>query len=375
MRTSRVLPAVLAGCIGVVSVAQGSEQVGQWYGTVMGTYMNPDNDRNLKDGLRGGQLGVGRAFSDHINAELDLDYFDAKGDGGPDTSFTGISANGMYLWNREGSFTQYILGGIGALKTDPDGFGSQTRTQLQAGPGFLYDLGSDRLSLRAEVLGRWADGSPDSSTDLLVNVGVQFAFGSTGSKKAAAATTAAVATAAVVATAPADDDNDGVSNAQDNCPGTPAGTAVDAQGCELDGDKDGVPDSKDLCPESSMGAAVNAKGCLVQLQLDSATFASGSAQLSAEGRKNLGTAVAPLNQVPASVVLIEGYTDSSGSAELNQKLSEQRAAAAKDFLVSQGIAASRITTVGRGESDPIASNDTAEGKAANRRVVLRVTDE
>ena len=81
----------------------------------------------------------------------------------------------------------------------------------------------------------------------------------------------------------ADDDNDGVVNDLDACPGTPAGAAVDARGCELDRDGDGVVNSLDRCPGTPAGSAVNAFGCLVELRLGAANFASGSATLSAGG--------------------------------------------------------------------------------------------
>jgi peptidoglycan-binding protein ArfA len=67
---------------------------------------------------------------------------------------------------------------------------------------------------------------------------------------------------------------------------------------------------------------------------------------------------------------IEGHTDSTGSEETNLKLSRERAAAVGDFLVTQGIAQTRMTTKGLGPADPVASNDTAEGRAKNRRVEI-----
>jgi len=73
-------------------------------------------------------------------------------------------------------------------------------------------------------------------------------------------------------------------------------------------------------------------------------------------------------------VAVEGHTDSVGSDAYNQKLSERRAQAAVDYLVSQGVDASRLQPTGYGESKPMASNDTADGRAQNRRVDLVVTD-
>jgi OmpA-OmpF porin, OOP family len=73
--------------------------------------------------------------------------------------------------------------------------------------------------------------------------------------------------------------------------------------------------------------------------------------------------------------VIEGHTDSNGSAEYNQDLSERRAKAVREYLVSKGVAGSRLTAEGVGETRPIADNTNAEGRAQNRRVVLRRTDQ
>ncbi len=69
-------------------------------------------------------------------------------------------------------------------------------------------------------------------------------------------------------------------------------------------------------------------------------------------------------------VVIEGHTDSVGSEETNQRLSKERAEAVRDYLISQGVSAEQLSAVGKGESEPIATNDTPEGRANNRRVEL-----
>ncbi len=92
--------------------------------------------------------------------------------------------------------------------------------------------------------------------------------------------------------------------------------------------------------------------------------------VTAGARDTLQRAIALLKEFPAANVEIQGHTDSRGSDAYNMALSERRAQAVKDYLVSQGIAASRITTQGFGESQPAATNDTAEGRAINRRVVI-----
>ncbi len=380
MKMTRLIYAVSAILtIATANVAMASEQVGQLYGTGMLTYIDPDSDREVKSDLKGIQLGLGKAFSEHFNGEVELDYMDLSGkNGGPDTKLTGIAINGMYLWNRDSRFTPYVLAGAGYLKSDPKGFAGQKDIELQAGPGFLLDLGSDRLSLRAELLGRWVDNSPSSATDILVNIGVQYAFGSKSSGASSAAPVAAVAAgAAVVAAANNDADGDGVFDADDKCPGTPAGTEVDANGCDLgagDDDGDGVLNRDDQCPATPTGVEVDEVGCGVSLSLSGANFGSSSADLTAAGKAILAEVAVALGNNEDKNITVVGYTDSSGSATGNQKLSEARADSVKAYLVSEGVAASRITTAGKGASDPIDSNETESGKAANRRVVLSVDE-
>jgi outer membrane protein OmpA-like peptidoglycan-associated protein len=108
------------------------------------------------------------------------------------------------------------------------------------------------------------------------------------------------------------------------------------------------------------------------------TFASGllfdfdSSVVRGAARDNLTELAQSLRTYPETEVLIAGHTDSQGSDSYNQGLSERRAAAAKDFLVSQGVASSRIRTTGLGEAEPVASNDTDAGRAQNRRVEVAI---
>ena len=102
-------------------------------------------------------------------------------------------------------------------------------------------------------------------------------------------------------------------------------------------------------------------------------FDTGSAQLSALADATLSRIAYNLKQFPNSDVTIVGYTDSTGSAQLNQQLSQQRANAVMNYLISQGISASRLQAIGDGPNNPVASNATAEGRAQNRRVEMYIT--
>lgn len=108
------------------------------------------------------------------------------------------------------------------------------------------------------------------------------------------------------------------------------------------------------------------------------TFESGilfdvsKADLKGVAKENLTKLASTLKEYPDTIVLIEGHTDSSGSDEFNQKLSERRAGSVSSYLQGQSIGLSRLQTKGYGESQPIASNETAAGKQQNRRVELAI---
>ena len=99
-------------------------------------------------------------------------------------------------------------------------------------------------------------------------------------------------------------------------------------------------------------------------------FDFNKATLKPEGKRKVDDAIKMMQENPSLSVSVEGHTDSVGSDAYNQKLSERRAQAVRDYMVAEGISASRISTRGWGKSKPVASNDTAEGRAENRRVEI-----
>jgi OOP family OmpA-OmpF porin len=169
---------------------------------------------------------------------------------------------------------------------------------------------------------------------------------------------------------PLDSDGDGVPDYLDKCPDTPKGVAVDSNGCPLDSDGDGVPDYLDKCPGTLKGAPVNADGCVIlkglHFDTDKADLKPGVGYF-----KELNMVADVLIKNPDVKGEILGHTDNVGSAEYNQKLSERRAESVKAYLVNKGIAAERIVTKGLGLTQPMASNDTVEGRAQNRRVQFK----
>lgn len=170
-----------------------------------------------------------------------------------------------------------------------------------------------------------------------------------------------------------DSDNDGVVDGIDQCPGTPAGIQVDAHGCALDSDGDGVVNHHDQCPFTPAGIVVDEKGCPLAgetiLSLTGVNFATNKADLTPHAMGQLDEAIESLTHATNVVsVRIEGHTDSTGTEKYNHHLSQKRAEAVVHYLVSHGINAEHLHAVGMGEGHPAARNDTAEGRAQNRRV-------
>jgi len=175
-----------------------------------------------------------------------------------------------------------------------------------------------------------------------------------------------------------DTDGDGVPDNTDKCP-TVAGPAANG-GCPWpDRDGDGVPDKDDQCPDK-VGTVAN-NGCpevteAVAKALNSYAktilFDTGKATIKEQSAAVLGDIIGILNEYSNAKFNIEGHTDSVGSEASNQKLSEERASSVMNYLIEHGIASNRLTAKGFGESKPLDTNNTAAGRANNRRVEINL---
>jgi OOP family OmpA-OmpF porin len=173
-----------------------------------------------------------------------------------------------------------------------------------------------------------------------------------------------------------DTDKDGINDEEDKCPAVPG--VARYQGCPVpDRDNDGVNDEEDKCPDvpglkENMGcpdikAEVKQK---VDYAAHNILFATGSAKLLASSNKGLNDVVRIMKDNPDTKISIDGHTDNTGTPAINARLSQGRADAVKNYLVSKGIDASRITSTGHGQDMPIADNKTAAGRQKNRRVEM-----
>lgn len=175
-----------------------------------------------------------------------------------------------------------------------------------------------------------------------------------------------------------DTDGDGVNDEEDKCPAVKG--VARYQGCPVpDRDKDGVNDEEDKCPDLPGTVANN--GCPevkeeVKKRIDVAArnifFATGSAALLSKSHKSLDDVAKLMNEDANLKLDIEGHTDNTGKPASNQVLSEKRARAVYDYLAKKGVEADRLKSAGFGQDQPVADNNTAKGRQANRRVELKL---
>jgi len=140
-----------------------------------------------------------------------------------------------------------------------------------------------------------------------------------------------------------------------------------------DADRDGVADAADQCPDTPSGDQVDSRGCSCHVTRQ-VTFKLNSAELDAQGESMLDDMAATLDRLGFISGTVTGHTDTSGAADYNQQLSLRRAEAVARYLENKGVSAGRLQVRGMGESEPVADNSTAEGRAMNRRVVISRTD-
>jgi OOP family OmpA-OmpF porin len=275
------------------------------------------------------------AFSDAIAAEIwysegDSDYNRRHGYGSFDTDVASWSLNmlfygGSYI-GKPNRIRPYLLLGGGEIDIDADEFDT-VETTVNAGLGLRWML-TRRLGLRAEY--RLLYSLDEDNKDGYLSAGLNWYFGEVEPPPPPA---------------PLDSDGDGVNDDLDRCPDTPVGTRVDASGCPL--------------PVAKMASIK----LLVNFDFDSDVVKE-------QYFSDLNELADFLKRFEDLQVDVEGHTDSTGSEEYNQQLSQRRSQAVVDVLVEQyGIAASRLQAVGYGESRPVATNDTKEGRAENRRVM------
>lgn len=349
--SKRILCIALAAATLAPAAAFASHDEGEWYFAPRLGWADSDDDRFADNTLLLG-LGVGYRVNSNLAIDVELAGNRFPGDNAFDQDWKvrTLGVTGRYSFG-DGDVHPYLGLGLGA---------GWNRYDLPAGDiddwGLMANVvggvewhTSDNWAVRAEIGYRHTDineGPFDESFgDVIGSLGVVYAFGGGGSAPVEPASPPpAPPTPPPPPPAPADSDGDGVLDPNDKCPNTPAGTMVDRDGCP-------VPVSIDL------------RG--VNFDFDKCT-------LRADAIAILDEAVRVLSANPIKVE-VAGHTDAVGSDAYNQKLSECRAKVVAEYLGGKGVAGDRITGVnGYGEGKPIDTNDTAEGRARNRRTELNI---
>ena len=130
----------------------------------------------------------------------------------------------------------------------------------------------------------------------------------------------------------------------------------------------------DRCPATPAGDKVDSVGCSLTIRLE-VYFDTNSDKIKSESYPDLDRVVEFMtNTVPSASGVVEGHTDSVGNDDYNLKLSQRRADSVRKYLVDKGVPAARLKATGFGEAQPVADNQTADGRAQNRRVVLTRDD-
>ena len=302
-----------------------------------------DEELNLDD-RHGWGLDVGYQFSPAL--ALELDYFSVDTQDSDNHDDTNVEYSNLQVQYHFGEWsdrfmTPYVLAGIGETNYETSPL-IDDDTQVNLGGGVKMLL-SPHTQFKVGAEAVYGTGVDVVSHQLQIGLVYTFKPADMGRKPAPV----------VVMPAPA--------------PVPPADT-----------DKDGVVDASDACPDTKAGAKVDSKGCYIILKenkeftLD-VKFKTGSAELDASTKGSIQKLAEFLRSYPMTTVVIEGHTDSVGSAASNKTLSQKRADSVKNSLVKEyGTEASRVTSVGYGLERPIADNKTDASRAQNRRVVAKV---
>lgn len=335
-------------------------------------YYTFDNKQNLESGLYYG-FNFGFNFTKQIGLEVRLGEVLSKGtEGDKDDAKVQIGQlDALYHFTSISKmFVPYLAVGGGMINTSKQWAADYTVGQANGGLGAKLFL-TDWVAIRADA--RYIRAFEKTArNNFAFTGGLNFQWGPPVEKAKEPEPTP-------VAAKCADGDQDGVCDVVDKCPGTPAGVPVDASGCCIDSDNDGVCDGIDQCPNTPAGAKVDDKGCPVKIKQKvtiflRVTFDSGKSNVKKQFDGDLRRVADFMKTYIDTEAVIEGHTDSQGSAKSNQKLSQKRADAVRQYLIDKyDVVPHRLKAVGYGESRPIADNKKAEGRRKNRRVVAVVS--
>jgi OOP family OmpA-OmpF porin len=323
-------------------------------------YNQPDRERTLTDYGYGfvGAVGIPlHSLSNRVHLEL----------GGSHTTYrTGrainsagrsqqlpvdfyrndLTANLQYAFGDRDELTPFVLAGLGIARTDVAG-GENDRTHFTAniGAGLIGLMFGDAVRGRVDVRGVYDDYS-DNLFDAVLTAGIEVPLGRTRIET--------------------------VTQTVDRVVEKEIIKEIVKEVEPLDSDGDGIPDYRDDCPDTLKGARTDNRGCAIgqTLTIENIEFDFNKATLTSSSTPILNTAAKFLNSQDNLNAVVAGHTDDIGSDQYNQKLSEARANSVRNALIERGVNASRLKSLGLGESFPRVPNDSDENRSRNRRVEL-----
>ena len=296
----------------VLSMSLSADDASQWLVTPTVGYQWIDNARGVDDAT---VKGIGLEYQYNNNLATEIKYLTTDPDvlsGAGDVDYDQYIIEGLYYFDGYQQARPYILAGIGHGKFDFDRIGprsDQEETQLHLGAG-LRQWVNDRLSVRADF--RIINSIDETDVDRMLSVGISYAFGkrSSGPQPVAAAPAPQAVAAAAPPPRPVDSDRDGVMDDVDQCPNTVAGARVDAQGCALK-----------LTTTETISMNVQ--------------FDNNSSVVKSEFLPEIEKVAVFMKEYPTVNGDIEGHTDSTGTEEYNQFMSQRRADAVRQVLVER----------------------------------------
>lgn len=322
-------------------------------------YNFPSN-QTLEDHAAFGAEFLYNRLGTAIKPELSVLYSDANyKNGAGDTDIFRTALNGVYELAPMSNFTPFVKAGAGYETMSSHQFDNHNSVFVDAGAGVKMGL-TEQLALKLEAIDMIKENRGQWDNNLMFLAGLSYAFGPK--------TQAAAPAIEVKKEEPKPEPKPTPVAA----PVVAAPVAVAPASAPVDSDKDGVIDDNDKCPNTPAGFKVDNDGCPLKATLH-LNFATNSDKVDAEGTAKVAAFANFLKDSPAYKAAISGHTDDVGSTASNQKLSEKRAAKVKSMLEAQGIASDRLSSTGKGELSPVATNKTKEGRAQNRRIEVELT--
>lgn len=330
----------MTGTHGNVFAAPGEDDFGtqsQNYLAVQLNGANVDSDRRVDGNGIGASVIYGFSFRRNFFLEARITglVLERGEDGGTDFYQQDIGVDAIYRFGKPGGWQPFVAGGITMIRNDvdideDDGISAGARL----GGGVVSPpLGNMDIRFRAD-LDYVHDQFLDGMQDIRVGLGIQIPLGNTRADTS---------------------------------------RQLAGKSGSADRDGDGVADSVDRCLNSLSYVRHDATGCMAPKQtirLYEATFNNGTSILTPAAREELAAIVLALRGQPDMPIQINGHTDAWGTAEENRALSRDRAEAVATYLALQGIPTQRISVKGFGETQPVDTNATAEGRERNRRIEI-----